>query len=138
MPYLAPILTGGNCTQTAAKHPKTIVEHLKRRRLVLHLMQAEVAQRLGVHKGSIQNWERGLGAPGIRQLPAIVKFLGYDLESEPDTLPKYIGFARRRLGFTQEDLARVLKVNPAMIWSWETGRTEPTKTKLRQIRALIR
>lgn len=54
------------CTQTAAKYPKIIGEHLKRRRLELHLMQAEVAKRLGVHKGSIQNWERGVGTPADR------------------------------------------------------------------------
>ena len=43
-------------TQTAAAEPNTIGEHLKRRRLELHLMQSEVAKRLGVHRGTIQDW----------------------------------------------------------------------------------
>jgi transcriptional regulator with XRE-family HTH domain len=78
------------CTQTAAIHPKTIGEHLKRRRLELHLMQVEVGRRLGVHRGSVQNWERGVGQPGIRQLPAIIEFLGYDPQAEPKSVPEWI------------------------------------------------
>ena len=109
---------------------------MKRRRLELHLMQTEVARRLGVHKGSIQNWEREVGQPGIRQLPAIIEFLGYDPLPEPKSLCQRIAYARRRLGFTQEDLANALSLNPATIWSWETGRTRPSKVKLQQIELL--
>ena len=124
------------CTQTAAKHPQTISEHLKRRRLDLHLRQIDVSRRLGVHKSSIQNWERGVGSPGIRQLPAIFEFIGCDPEPEPKDLQKCIAYVRRRLGFTQEDLARALKINPVTVWNWETGRTRPSETRLRQISTL--
>ena len=100
-------------------------------------MQAEVGRRLAVHKGSVQNWERGVGVPGIRLLPAIIEFLGYDPEPEPKSLPERIAYARRRLGFTQEDMARALEVNPVTVWSWESGRTEPSGSKLRQLQALF-
>ena len=100
-------------------------------------MQTEVGRRLGVHKGSIQNWERGIGSPGIRQLPAIIEFIGCDPEPEPKDLPKRVAHARRRLGFTQEDLAKALNVNPVTIWSWETGRTRPSETRLRRIQLFL-
>ena len=50
------------CTQTIPTHPKTVGEHLKTYRLKYHLMQNEVAKRLGVHVESLKNWEwaRGL------------------------------------------------------------------------------
>ena len=41
-------------------------------------MQSDLAKRLGVHRGSIQNWERGVGEPALRHVPKIVEFLGYD------------------------------------------------------------
>ena len=125
------------CTQKAAIEPKTIGEHLKRRRLELHLLQTEVGRRLGVHKGSIQTWERGIGLPGIRQLPAVIEFIGCDPEPEPEDLPRRIAYARRRLGFTQENLAKVLKVNPVTVWSWESGRTRPSETRLQQMQLLL-
>jgi transcriptional regulator with XRE-family HTH domain len=100
-------------------------------------MQTDVAGRLGVHKGSVQNWERGVGQPGIRQLPAIFEFLGYDPEPELSNLPERIAHTRRRLGFTQEDLAIALRLNPVTIWSWETGRTQPPKIKLRELQSLL-
>jgi len=100
-------------------------------------MQTEVAKRLDVHKGSIQNWERGVGVPGIRCLPKILRFLGHDPEPEPKMLPERIAYARRCPGFTQEDLAVALKVNPVTIWNWEAGRTQPSTIKLQQIQLLL-
>jgi transcriptional regulator with XRE-family HTH domain len=100
-------------------------------------MQTQVAVRLGVHKGSVQNWERGVGQPGIRQLPAIIEFLGYDPEPEPKSLPDRVAYARRRLGFTQEELATRLAVNPVTIWNWESGHYIPPKARLRQIQHLL-
>lgn len=57
--------------------PKTIGEHIKRRRLELHLLQRDVAGLIGVHPESVKNWERGVLKPMIRHLPKIIEFLGY-------------------------------------------------------------
>lgn len=97
---------GWKCTQTVCTEPKTFGEHIRKRRLELHLPQQAVANKLHVHVESVKNWERDVGAPAIHQIPRIIKFLGYDPESEPETLPKRIAYARCRLGFTQEDLAK--------------------------------
>jgi len=50
-------------------------------------MQQELADRSGVHKGSVQNWERGITEPALCHVPKIVEFLGFDPERErnPDS-----------------------------------------------------
>jgi transcriptional regulator with XRE-family HTH domain len=126
------------CTQIIPMQPETIGDHLKRRRLQLHLMQAEIAKQLGVHVESVKNWERGAGTPKIRQIPKIVAFLGYEPEPEPEALPKRIAYARRRLGFTQEDLARALGVNPVTIYRWENSISVPPTAELQRLQELLR
>jgi transcriptional regulator with XRE-family HTH domain len=52
-------------------------DHLRKRRLDLGLLQAEVADRLGVTESSVTNWELSRTEPELRFLPGIVRFLGY-------------------------------------------------------------
>ena len=66
------------CTQSVPKVPKTLGEHLKRRRLELHLFQADLAKMLGVDVESIRNWENNTYQPTKWLMPGIVKWLGYD------------------------------------------------------------
>ncbi|HXR46800.1 MAG TPA: helix-turn-helix transcriptional regulator [Candidatus Limnocylindrales bacterium] len=66
------------CTQTAFKTPETLGEHLKRRRLEVHLIQSQLAKRLGVHRVSVQNWERNIYQPATELMPKIIEFSGYD------------------------------------------------------------
>ena len=75
--------------------PKTLGEHIKKRRLDLCVRQTEVAARLGMHFAALQLWERGVGDPGVKPLPEIVRFLGYvPFECEP-TPGGRISFLRR-------------------------------------------
>jgi len=124
------------CTQVVPAEPKTIGEHIKKRRLQLHLMQSDLAERLGVHWGSIQNWERGIGEPMIRQMPKIIEFLGFDPMPEPTGLPARIAYARRRLGWTQKELARALKVDAVSIYRWEKGLSAPPAEAIHRLLAL--
>src|SRR5262245_56674058 len=66
------------CTQVVPAEPKTIGEHIKRRRLQLHLMQSDLAKLFGVHKCSIQNRERGIHQPTGWLIPRIIAWLGYE------------------------------------------------------------
>ena len=73
---------------SAAGDPKTIGDHIKKRRLKLRLMQQQVADRLEVHIESVKNWEHGVTSPGIHKIPRIIEFLGYSPESEPNNIPE--------------------------------------------------
>jgi DNA-binding XRE family transcriptional regulator len=66
------------CTQAASIEPKTLGEHIKKRRLEIHLIQSQLAKRLGVHRVSVQNWERNIYQPTTELMPQIIEFLGYD------------------------------------------------------------
>src|SRR5665213_3337273 len=60
------------------KHPKTIAEHLRKRRLELGMSQREAAKRLGVSPGSLCSWESGRKIPGLSKRVSVRAFLGYD------------------------------------------------------------
>ena len=60
--------------------PKTLGEHIRRRRLVLSITQDEAALRLGVNVWTVHNWETVETKPEIRFIPALTAFLGYDPE----------------------------------------------------------
>jgi DNA-binding transcriptional regulator YiaG len=66
------------CTQTASKAPKTLGEHVKKRRLELHLLQSQLARLLRVDRASVQNWERSIHEPNAEVIPNVIDFLGYD------------------------------------------------------------
>jgi len=53
-------------------------EHLKRRRLELHLFQSDLARIFYVDEASIRNWEKNTYRPIERLIPRIVKWLAYD------------------------------------------------------------
>jgi len=126
------------CTQVVPTEPKTIGEHIKKRRLALHLLQADLAMRLGVHWGSIQNWERGVSEPAIRHLPEIIKFLGYNPVREPQEIPERIAYGRRKLGMTQEELAATMNVDAVTIYRWERGLSAPSKEMTNHLRRTLR
>lgn len=66
------------CTQVIPIEPRSIGEHLKRRRLELHLFQTDLAKIFGVDEATIRNWEKNTYQPGKQHMPAIAKWLGYD------------------------------------------------------------
>jgi DNA-binding XRE family transcriptional regulator len=66
------------CTQVVPTEPRTVGEHLKRRRLELHLFQSDLAKVLGVDVESIRKWEKDTYQPIKRLMLGIVKWLGYD------------------------------------------------------------
>jgi transcriptional regulator with XRE-family HTH domain len=55
----------------------TLGDHVRKRRLDLGLLQREVAERLGVDKTTVFNWERGRTTPLQAVRPALFEFLGY-------------------------------------------------------------
>jgi DNA-binding transcriptional regulator YiaG len=107
--------------------PKTVGQHLRKRRLDLGLKQSEVARTLGVHIETFKNWERGVNVPTGRVIPKILGFLGYDPVPKPTSLAGRILQHRRTSGLTQVQFARVLDVNPSTLAGWESGLHTPTK-----------
>lgn len=60
------------------RHPTTLGQHLKKRRIKLGLHQKAVAERLGLDECTIGNWEKDRTCPAVRYLPRLIEYLGYD------------------------------------------------------------
>jgi transcriptional regulator with XRE-family HTH domain len=131
--------------------PKTIGEHLKLRRVELHLTHLEVCRILGISTVAISRWELGKSYPSLGKHERIIQFLGYDpfpkfLNNTPDTDegnepgfgafffnkdPAGFGqeFKRCRLNrwWTMWKCAKELGVDRRSIQNWETGAFLPIK-----------
>jgi len=103
--------------------PRTLGEHLKRCRLQRKLSQKEAACILGVNSRTVLNWEKGHTEPPVESMPAFLRFLGYDPLPEPKTLPKRLLAKRRAMGWSIEEAAQKLGVDPGTWRDWERGET---------------
>ena len=104
----------------------TVGDHIRRKRLDLKMLQREVAEQIGVGETSVFKWEANTVSPGIRYMPAIIRFLGYN------PLPPATGWGERlvrhrtSLGMTREEAAKRLGVDSGTLAKWERGEREPT------------
>lgn len=104
--------------------PKTLGEHLRKRRLILGLTQTEVAKLFNTSLETILNWEKGYKKPKIFQIPILIDFLGYDpINSTPTSIAELLKSKRQKLGWTQKMAAKKLGVDPSTWSSWECGGT---------------
>ena len=116
------------------KQIKHLGDHIRARRIDLGLRQLDVADRLGVKKDTIRNWEISRTDPEIRFLPALVDFLGYNPLPMPKTLGQEIQRARFSLGWSQLELAIRAGVDPATVHRIESD----TKGMARRCIASVR
>jgi transcriptional regulator with XRE-family HTH domain len=105
--------------------PKTLGEHLRKRRGELGLFQAEVVAQLGVKVDTYLLWEQDRHEPVVRYYPAIFEFLEYDPFPEPVTLPERIISQRRKLGLTISQAAKRTGVDGGTFRRWESGEWKP-------------
>lgn len=78
-------------------------------------MQAEAAERMGVSEAAVYEWEKRGRAPSIRQWPRVLAFLGYDPYPEPEATAEKLKAARRRRGWSQEELASCFGVDAGLL-----------------------
>jgi transcriptional regulator with XRE-family HTH domain len=100
-------------------------DHLLRRRLTLKLLQRQVAQELGVHKTSVHNWEIGRTKPGLKYMPAIIQFLGYNPLTPSNGWADRLVLCRLAMGLSQKESARRIGVDQSTLAVRERGEREP-------------
>lgn len=113
--------------------PRTLGEHLKKRRLDLGLPQHEVARQVGATVQTVCNWERGRTEPEPRHYPAIIAFLSYDPLPSGETLGERIRATRRRQGLSQEQLGQILGVDESTVCAWETEQVRQRYPRLMRL-----
>ncbi len=100
--------------------------HLRKRRLDLGILQKDVAQKIGVNKATITNWELNHNFPKLRYIPVIIEFLGYwPIDTQTENLGQKIVAARSKLGLSQKKLAFRLGVDPSTLRRWEHNIGQP-------------
>jgi transcriptional regulator with XRE-family HTH domain len=104
----------------------TLGDHLRRRRLMLRLLQRQVAAQLGVSKATVHNWEINHSNPSLREIPAIIRFLGYNPAPVSTEWSVRLVQARTSLGLSQKESAHRIGVDPSTLARWERGDREPT------------
>ena len=100
----------------------TLGDHLLCRRLVLKLLQREVAGQLGVDKTSLANRTK----PDFAYMPAIIRFLGYNPQPPTTGWAEPLVQSRTALGLSQKEAAKRTDVDASTLARWERGEREPT------------
>ena len=99
--------------------PRTLGDHVKKRRLELQLTQGQLAKRLGINAATLLNWETGATEPVIALIPRILQFLGYDPFSPPSTLGQRLFAKRRTMGWSIAVAAQHLGIDESTWGQWE-------------------
>lgn len=107
--------------------PKTLGEHLRKRRLDLHQTQEQAALHFGISVTAYIYWEASRIVPKINKWPAIVRFLGFNPSPSPTNFGQAVTAHRRSLGLDKLHFARRIGVDAKSVHHWESGRTKPAK-----------
>lgn len=84
----------------------------------LGLLQRDVARRIGACVASVWLWESERAVPGLKWVPAIIGFLGYDPTPPARTIGERLVHYRTRLGWTQKRLAEALEIDQTTLGRW--------------------
>ena len=103
----------------------------------LGLLQKEVAEKIGVDKTTINNWERQRTMPEIRFIARIVEFLGYNPLPKPTNFKEQLIFVRKRQGLSREKFAKKLGMDPTTLAGWETGGHRASRRSMELIHMVI-
>jgi transcriptional regulator with XRE-family HTH domain len=111
---------------------------MRKKRLDLKLLQKDVAQKLGVNKTTLYNWENNRASPSLYQVAKIIKFLRYIPDSiQANTFGEKVVLSRHLLGITQKKLAHCLGIDPTTLSRWERDKTRPPKKHLERLNTLF-
>lgn len=93
-----------------------------------------MAQRLGLTKETIYNWEINRKSPQMRFVARIIAFLGYvPHDTQTMAIGKQLVVRRRMLGLTQKELVQRLGIDPATLGRWEKSDRKPSRRLARKL-----
>ena len=117
--------------------PKTLGDHIGKRRFTLRLRQRDVAVTLGVNRDTVRNWEADRSVPATRFRPTLIRFLGYDPRPKPNGFAKLLAYSREAMGLSQEGLARHLGTDESTVNDWEMGAHSPNRISRLKLRSVV-
>ena len=134
VPYTRKVLIHNGKRVQRIGSSSSVGEHVLRRRSENGLTRQDLSAQLGVDESTLMNWELGrTKTVPAGAMPAVIQFLGYNPEPEPD--PEHIGarlkWKRRSLGLTAREAARRNSVDPSTWECWESQKEWPRYPRYR-------
>ena len=112
------------------KELKTIGDHIRAWRITSGLLQKDAARILSVCEDTVVGWEMRGTKPTIRQMPRIIKAIGYlPLEINTSTLGGKITEYRYLNGLTSKGFGKLVLANGSTVLDWESGECIPSRAK---------
>ncbi|REJ81315.1 MAG: helix-turn-helix domain-containing protein [Bacteroidetes bacterium] len=125
-------------TQKFKMNPKTLGDHIRRKRIMLNQLQKDVADCLQVSEDTITGWENNRTQPMIHNYPSIIKYLGYmPILVNQDSIGGRIFHYRCINGINQKKLAKLVNVEASTVASWEKGEFKPNPRALKRLLKLL-
>lgn len=120
------------------KNPKTIGDHIRKRRMDLGLSQSKLGRIFSVSKDCVTNWENGRNTPHISFYPRIISFLEYNpFLGDKTTLGNAIFAYRCENGMSAKSLGAAIGIRGCTVLAIEQNRCIPLKDTLRKIGSII-
>jgi len=102
------------------------------------MQQKEVAEMLQISPCALRRWETNRARPAVRNIPKIIRFLGYNPHRATDRTPaEQIIFKRGLSGLSQRKLAYYLGISRATVSRWEQGLRRPDKELMKRLEGLL-
>jgi transcriptional regulator with XRE-family HTH domain len=140
LPFCYVRLKGQVEKRHSADYPRilnTLGDHLQKRCLDLGLQWKKVASQIGASATNVALWRKQQTAPGLRFWPDIIKFLGYDLRPQVDTLAERLKKHRTGLGLSRVSAARQIGVDPSTLARWEMCCGQPVGKYLAKVYSFL-
>ena len=115
-----------------------IGHHILKRRRDLGLQQKQAARQIGVHAGSLENWEYGRTKPVEQLMPAVIRFLGYNPLPSPATPGERVAYERVTRGWSRKRLAASAGVDEATVRRIEEDVPQLTQRSLQAVSRALR
>jgi len=107
-------------TKQYVHNPRTIGEHIRKKRIEAGLLQKDVAVILDTCEDTITGWESGRNIPMISHYPKILSFLNYyPFPHSLDTASGLIERCRHLLGLSYERLGTLVGVHGSTLICWK-------------------
>jgi transcriptional regulator with XRE-family HTH domain len=113
--------------------PKTIGDHLRKKRLASKMFQNDLAKKLGVSVAGYRNWECNATTPEVRYMLAIIEFIGCNPLPEGTSWGDRLVHCRTSHGLTQKEAADEIGVDQGTLAKWQQGKREPTGDFLKRV-----